>query len=120
MNGFVDEIGRAMLDVSLSATRNGNRTLLRVWVDTAFNGGLVVPQQIVANLGLRESTTTEAILADGKCVNLAMYTCFLDWFGGCYRTQVVANDGEFALLGTMLLADRDLTISYRRKSVVLE
>jgi hypothetical protein len=37
-----------------------------------------------------------------------------------YRTQVVANDGAHALLGTILLDGRDLTISYNRKTVTLE
>ena len=44
----------------------------------------------------------------------------MEWFGEEYRTQVVANDGEFPLLGTLLLADRKLTIDYKTKNVVLD
>ncbi len=48
----------------------------------------------------------------GHSVDLETFTCYLNWFGEVYRTQVVANDGEFALLGTMLMADRKLAIDY--------
>ena len=67
----------------------------RVWVDTAFNGGLVVPRREIERLHLREQTSTPAILADGKQVDLPTYTCYLKWFGDAYRTQVVANEGEY-------------------------
>jgi hypothetical protein len=53
-------------------------------------------------------------------VEMETFTCYLEWFGKVYRTQVAANDGEFPLLGTMLLADRKLTINYITKSVVIE
>jgi hypothetical protein len=53
-------------------------------------------------------------------VELPTFTCYLDWFGQEYRTQVVANDGVHALLGTMLLDGRDLAISYKRKTVTLD
>ncbi|MFO0927217.1 MAG: hypothetical protein U0736_09280 [Gemmataceae bacterium] len=48
-----------------------------------------------------------------------MYACFLDWFGHTYETQIIASDGEYPLLGTMLLADRRLDINYPAKTVEL-
>jgi hypothetical protein len=42
------------------------------------------------------------------------------WLGKEFRTQVVANDGQFPLLGTMLLDDRTLTIDYKRRVVTLD
>lgn len=120
MNGIVDDELRALIDVVVSANRNGNRQTVSVWIDTAFNGGLVIPNERIASLGLRQSSTTEAILADGHLVELPTYSCFLDWFGQTYRTQVVANDGEFPLLGTTLLASRMLTIDYGRRVLMLD
>jgi clan AA aspartic protease len=119
VNGIVDESQRALLDVSLSADKDGKKETLTVWIDTAFNGGLVIPRSEVQRLGLKQASTTQAILADGHVVDLETFTCYLDWFGKVYRTQVVANDGQFPLLGTMLLADRKLVIDYTAKSVVL-
>ncbi|MCY2992851.1 MAG: hypothetical protein NTY19_33965 [Planctomycetota bacterium] len=119
MNGIVDESLRALLDVSVGASKGGERRSLRVWIDTAFNGGLVIPRPYVQHLGLKQGSTAAAILADGRATDLETFTCYLDWFGETFRTQAVANDGQFPLLGTMLLADRKLTIDYKAKTVTL-
>ncbi len=107
MNGIVDAELRALVDVSVSATKGSFKTPLRVWVDTAFNGGLVIPRDEIRRLKLKKSSTAHAVLADGHTVELETYSCLLEWFGKEYRTQVVANDGAFPLLGTMLLAEAD-------------
>jgi clan AA aspartic protease len=120
VNGIVDESLNAFLDVPVAAAKGDVRTSLRVWIDTAFNGGLVVPRRHVERLGLRQGSTTAAVLADGRSIDLETFTCYLDWFGQTYRTQVVANDGQFPLLGTVLLADRTLTIDYKAKTVELD
>lgn len=120
MNGIVDESLRALLDVPVSAAKGDERTSIRVWIDTAFNGGLVIPRQSVEQLGLKQGSTTAATLADGRTVDLETYTCYLDWFGETSRTQVVANDGPFPLLGTTLLADRKLMIDYKAKTITLD
>ena len=119
MNGIVDESMRALLDVSVAAAKGAEKQMVTVWIDTAFNGGLVIPRHQIESLGLRQASTTQAILADGRSVDLETFTCHLEWFGHEYRTQVVANDGAFPLLGTLLLADRKLTIDYKMKTVVL-
>ncbi|NUQ66167.1 MAG: hypothetical protein HUU20_27200 [Pirellulales bacterium] len=59
-------------------------------------------------------------LDDAVNAALETFTCYLDWFSGTYRTQVVANDGRFPLLGTMLPAGRRLTIDYKAKTVTLD
>ncbi|MGA2620653.1 MAG: clan AA aspartic protease [Thermoguttaceae bacterium] len=120
MNGIVDESMRALVDVSVAAAKDAQKQVLTAWIDTAFNGGLVIPRQHVERLGLKQASTTRAILADGRSVELETFTCHLEWFGEVYRTQAVSNDGEFPLLGTLLLADRKLTIDYRTKTVTLD
>lgn len=120
MIGIVDESLRALLDVPVAADKDSVKEPLRVWVDTAFNGCLVIPRPQIERLGLKQGSTTQAILADRHLVDLETFTCYLDWFGRVYRTQVVANDGEFPLLGTMLLEDRKLMIDYTAKSVMLD
>jgi clan AA aspartic protease len=119
VKGYVDEDLRALLEVSVGATRNGPKSTVVCWVDTAFNGGLVLPRQEIDRLGLKESSTS-AILADGQQVELPTYSCYLDWFGKEYRTQVVANEGAHPLLGTMLLDGHDLAISYKRQTLALD
>jgi clan AA aspartic protease len=119
VNGFADDHLRALLRVPVSGSRDGERRDLMAWIDTAFNGGLAIPRKQVAELGLSKQSSAEAILADGRCVELEMFVCFLDWFGNTYETQIAASDGEYPLLGTMLLADRRLDINYAAKTVEL-
>jgi len=117
VKGIVDDELRALLNVPVSASRDGHRTEIVVWIDTAFNGGLVIPRKQIAALGLVTQSSAEAVLADGHSVELETYACFIDWFEVTYETQIVANDGEYPLLGTMLLAGRRLDVDYRAKTV---
>lgn len=119
MNGLVDDQLRALISVPVAATRAAGRTELAVWIDTAFNGGLVIPRKHIESLGLVKESSAEAILADGKTVELETYACFFDWFGATYETQIVANDAEYALLGTMLLSGRKLVIDYEAATVAV-
>ena len=103
----------------VSASRDGRRTEVELWIDTAFNGGLAIPRKRVAELGLVKQSSAEAILADGRSVELETFACFVDWFGNSYETQIAASDGDYPLLGTMLLADHRLVIDYEAKTVEL-
>jgi clan AA aspartic protease len=119
VTGFVDEKLRALISVPVAAAHTGGRTELTVWIDTAFNGGLVIPRRQIESLGLVKESSAEAILADGKLVELETYACTCDWFGETYETQIVANDGQFPLLGTMLLSGRKLEIDYQAKTILV-
>ena len=103
----------------MAASHAGERTKLAVWVDTAFNGGLAISHKQIELLGLIKESSAEAVLADGKTVELETYACFFDWFGASYETQVIANDGEYPLLGTMLLSGHKLEIDYEAKTVIV-
>ena len=91
-----------------------------VWIDTAFNGGLVLPRDAIERLRLKEYSSSPAVLADGRQVELPTFTCYLEWFGNTYRTQAIANEGAHPLLGTMLLNERELVVSYKQKTVTLD
>ncbi|MBX9679183.1 MAG: hypothetical protein K2X38_10505 [Gemmataceae bacterium] len=122
MNGFVDDQLRALLRVPVSASLAGDRTEILVWIDTidtAFNGGLVIPRNLAAALDLVEVSYVEAVLADGNAVELPLFRCVIDWFGNRYETEIAGSDGKFALLGTLLLADRELRIDFKAKTVEL-
>lgn len=80
---------------------------------------MAIPRKQIAELGLVEESTAEAVLADGNMVELETFACHFDWFGKSYRTQVVAKEGEYPLLGTMLLDGRHLDIDYKAKTVRL-
>lgn len=81
MIGHIDEDLRALLDVPVSASSDGVKVSLRVWIDTAFNGGLVIPREQIEKLGLKKTSSTTAMLADGQVVELETFSCYLEWFG---------------------------------------
>jgi predicted aspartyl protease len=88
MNGHVDADGRALVSVSLRSVASAAPDSVQAWIDTGFNGNLVLPQR--------------------------------DWFGEDRDLEVVANDGEHALLGVGLLVGYDLHISYRTGDITIE
>jgi len=120
VRGIVDDDLRALLEVQVGDNPNALKSTILVWVDTAFNGGMVLPRHEIERLGLNEYSSTLATLADGQQVELPTYTCYLDWFGKEYRTQVIANQGAHPLLGTMLLDGHDLAVSYKHRKLTLD
>ena len=100
------------MDIAVRRMESERPRVLTVWIDTAFNGFLVFPQELIENLGLQQQAATEAILADGNRVTLESFVCFVEWFGDVLRAQVIGNKGKLPLLGTELLATRKLLIDY--------
>ena len=117
MNGHVDNEGRALLTVTIRPSEEAAPREIEAWIDTGFNGDLVLPQQRIDDLGLPQSGTVMGILADGSEIVLDQYLCWIDWFGEQFDLEVIANEGEYPLLGVGLLADHDLHISYRSGEV---
>lgn len=120
MNGRVDNYGRAIVTVSIRPSDVAAAHDIPVWIDTGFNGDLVLPQQQIDDLELPPTGTVKAILADGSEVALQRYACLIDWFGEERDLEVVANDGEYPLLGVGLLVGYDLHISYRSGNITIE
>lgn len=120
MIGHVDRQGRAMLKVSMGPSKTAARHELDVWIDTGFNGDLVLSQRQIEEMGLPHSGTAKAVLADGSRVSLKVHVCIIHWFGELRELNVVANDGEIPLLGVGLLAGHDLHVSYRSFEVRID
>jgi clan AA aspartic protease len=120
MKGHVDDEMRALAPVKVGIRGSDPETEILAWVDTAFNGSLVLPRDIITRAGLQVESTAEAFLADGSKVELETYGCAIRWLGKTYETQVVANDSKFGLIGTELLVGRKLTVDYTQKTVTVE
>ena len=119
MTGSVDSLGRALLRVRLQHPQSASVVEMDAWIDTGFTGELVIPQQQIATLGLPLGPVVKAILADGSQIDLDTYHCLVDWFGAWRGIEVVANQGQFPLLGIGLLLGRELQINYQTKVVNL-
>jgi predicted aspartyl protease len=57
---------------------HGKRREVSAWIDTAFNGGFVLPRRVINELGLVQESSAEATLADGRSVELETYSSFLN------------------------------------------
>ena len=98
MIGKVDQSGRALLSIELLSDESSTTTI-EVWIDTGFTGELVLPQFVIDDLQLRTTGSVDAILADGSQIELNTYTCVINWFGVEKPLEVIANSGEYPLLG---------------------
>jgi len=119
MNGSIDENGRALLNVEVRPSPTSDAVAIEVWVDTGFTGELVLPQKTIDSLNLDRSGSADAILADGSQIELDTYTCFVNWFGRERRLEVVANDGDYPLLGVGLLLGLELCVNYHTRELTL-
>lgn len=120
MKGRVDEKMRALIEIQIAAPSGENFVKCWAWIDTAFNESLVLSKSIVEELQLPMESFAEAVLADGRKVPMETFDCQIEWFGRCNDTQVVTNDGDYPLPGTILLAGRRLEIDYADNTVNLE
>jgi clan AA aspartic protease len=119
MNGIVDDFGRVLLRLKLRHRETKSEMELDVWIDTGFTGDLVVPEKEVKMLDLPIGQGVKAILADGSEIQLNTYPCQLMWFGKWTNIEVLANQGQYPLLGFGMLRNRVLTVNYPKKEVAL-
>lgn len=109
-----------MLNVEIRRNPASGDETIGAWIDTGFTGELVLPQSTIDSLGLEQSGSVDAILADGSQIELNTYTCFVNWFGQQRRLEVVANDGAHPLLGIGLLWGLELRIDYQSNLLTLD
>ena len=119
MKGFVDNRNRALISIRAANNLKAEPVEVLVWIDTAFDGHLVFPKELISKMKLDSLVETEAILADGSKITMESYYCVVDWFGQRFPVQVIENDGKFPLLGTGLLDGRTIHISYDAKTVAV-
>jgi len=119
MTGSVDGSGRALVRIRLKNSTASAEAELDAWIDTGFTGELVLPQQTVTSLGLPLGPSVMARLADGSDIHLDTHTCHLEWFDKWRRIEVVANQGQYPLIGVGLLLDRELHIDYRAMTLTV-
>jgi clan AA aspartic protease len=120
VNGIVDQFGRALVTLRIQPNAGAESTEIDAWIDTGFNGELVIPRSTIELAGLEQSAGIEAKLADGKTVMMEAFTCLLHWFGEVRAVEVIASDGELPLLGIGLLLGHRLIVDYGRLTVAIE
>ncbi len=86
-------------------------------VDTGFEGTLALPPDAVTALGLSFYQGIYANLADNSAVSVDAYRATIVWNGQELRVAVLAM-GSRPLLGTALLAGKELTAQFIDDGVV--
>ena len=120
MKGHVDDHNRALLDINICRSVDEHGFMVTAWIDTAFDGHLVLSTSLMKELELETLVETEAVLADGSKVLVETFLRFVGWFGNRIPAQVIANDGNYPLLGTGLHTTRRLTIDYQGQVLSLD
>lgn len=120
MTGGVDQADRALLTISVTDVATARTAVWDAWIDTAFNGELVVPRELLDKEGFKFIMHSNAVLADGSRVIIDLYEGEIDWFGVRKKVEIVASDGQLPLLGVTLLKGHKLTIDYGSGAVSLE
>lgn len=106
MIGFVSPQGRPILRLVISGTSTQE---IECWLDTGFDGGLLLNQETVASLGLEAGSTITALLADGSAIEAQSYRAIVEWEGQKRRVQVVQAEG-LPLIGLALLRGHEIRI----------
>ena len=120
MKGFVNGQGQALIKVEVRAAPTAVGETAMAWVDTAFNGELVLPKKTIEQLGLSKCAEIGAGLADGVVRSLDAFRAWIPWFGEIREVDVVASSGQTILLGVGLMLGHDLNVSYRTLIVTLD
>ena len=87
-------------------------------VDTGYNGFLILPTTVVAELGLAFGGINRATLADGSVVAFDVYDVTVIWDGAARYISANAADST-PLVGMSLLDGHDLSIRVRDGGRVL-
>ena len=120
MNGRVNEQGQALIELEIRSSPTSSGEPVQAWIDTAFNGELVLPQTLIEELGLTKSAEIAAGLADGIVRPLNVYSAWMLWFGKIREVEVIASAGQTILLGIGLMLGLELKVNYRTLEVVLD
>ena len=73
-------------------------------VDTGFDDSLILPSASISILGLKMSSTGQAILADGSVKHFDVYAADAEW-DGVWRPVQVSAVGDEALMGMAMLVN---------------
>ena len=115
--GQIADGRRPTISASVHSSIKAAGEAFDLWIDTGFDGHLLLPNSDIQRLGLDELGLGNVILADGLTVELVSYYGMVQWFGEWLALQVIASDNGSRLLGTALLADCEVTLNFSTGTV---
>jgi clan AA aspartic protease len=107
IQGIVNPKLEAVVRLSLRGSRK--HLEVEAVVDTGFSGTLVLPSELIEELGLRRRYEGSAILADGSQRFFDVYEALIFWNSRVWRIPVGVMDSA-PLMGMSLLRGSELAI----------
>ena len=111
IEGAVNAELEAVVTIALISPEGQDREI-RAVVDTGFNGYLILPPMLVAELGLSVVGGGQAILADGSEAAFDVYGVTMLWDGQPRYVETGAV-GADPLVGMAMIEGHDLSIQVR-------
>lgn len=91
----------------------------KAMVDTGYDGFVMLPQQRIARLGLKEIGEGVYRTADGQTHEARVYRGQVEWFGVTKNVTIDSTEGDFSLIGMKLLEPLRLEMEPLRQLLVL-
>jgi clan AA aspartic protease len=88
-------------------------------IDTGFNGGLCLPRNVFEELGLEVEDEVPFSGIGGHQAMADVAVAEIVWLDKDLEVSVLVNDGQDFLLGTQLLAGKELYINYKTDVVLI-
>lgn len=96
--------------INLSLISQSGRTLeIEAVIDTGFDGFLLLPSDMVLELGLEYLYNSPLVLADGTMGRLDVYSVMILWEGRIREVRAIESTG-MALVGMGMLYGHRLTV----------
>jgi predicted aspartyl protease len=80
---------------------------------------LVLPRKLIRRLELAKSSFVDGVLADGTETIFELYSWQVEWMDGLRQIEVIATEGETALLCVGMLIGNELHIDYANAVLTL-
>lgn len=97
-----------------------NSLEIDVFIDTGFNGWLMLSSEIIKKLQLENIGPTEYVMADGDFRETDLFTAEIEWLGSKRQVAVVATPSDFSLIGMGLLYDTKMLLRPARDILIIE
>lgn len=118
MRGYVNRNMEPVVTIEMEDSQ-GELQSFEAVLDTAFNGEIALPVQMLVLLGLSSrGRALDWTIATGDEVPLAEYDGVVSWHGQ-RRRVIVVETGDEPLLGTSLLSGSRISIDMRGGGEVL-
>jgi clan AA aspartic protease len=108
--GFVSPAGRPLVHLAV-LDGAGNEVAVEVWIDTGFDGELLLPNAMIEKLNLKPNFAISVRSADGSEVEKMTYMANVIWGETSREIQIVAAD-NYPLMGLSLLREHQLNITF--------